>query len=84
MFLTGCQKLKKLEENGKAQQAYQRQQEMKLSLARIASNIQYMKDKRTGLCFAYLWSSHGTCGGSQTMATVPCEAIPLDLLTVGQ
>jgi hypothetical protein len=41
------------------------------------NNIVYVKDTRTGICFAtYAWGYF-----DETMATVPCEAIPPGLLT---
>lgn len=47
-----------------------------LRLSILVSSIQYIKDSRTGLCFAYYY------GGGPALATVPCEAIPPKMLTV--
>lgn len=43
-------------------------------------NIRYVKDTRTSLCFAYRWGGIN-CGGP-SLATVPCESIPPQLLTL--
>lgn len=59
----------------------------------VINSIQYVKDSRTGLCFAYYWGnvSHdgpkiywGNVSGPHNLAltTVPCDAIPPELLTV--
>lgn len=47
---------------------------------RIVQGIQYIKDERTSVCFAYYFA-HYTDGGP-ALATVPCEAIPPRLLWV--
>lgn len=43
-------------------------------------SISYVKDGRTDLCFAYTWG--GMANGGPSLASVPCSAIPADLLTV--
>jgi hypothetical protein len=48
----------------------------------IIGKIQYIKDPRTGLCFAYFWK--GAVDGGPALATVPCEAIPPDLLITAE
>ncbi len=57
--------------------ANRRTQQLQLQTNHVVSEIQYIKDPRTDLCFAYSWIGKG-----KTMATVPCEAIPENLLTV--
>lgn len=44
----------------------------------IVGGLRYIKDPRTGLCFAYYWG--GAYNGSPALATVPCELIPPHLL----
>lgn len=39
----------------------------------IEKKLRYMKDSRTGLCFAFL---NGGGIDSQTMTCVPCDSIP--------
>jgi len=41
----------------------------------------YVKDPRTGICFAYYWGGTANGGG---LATVPESAIPKDLLIVAE
>lgn len=48
----------------------------------IVWSIAYIKDSRTDLCFAYRWG--GDARGGPSLATVPCEAIPPNLLTVSR
>ena len=48
----------------------------------VVSKIIYIKDCRTGRCFAYFQGSVGYGGPSFTC--VPCEGIPRDLLTHSQ
>jgi hypothetical protein len=45
-------------------------------------DIQYVKDKRTNLCFAYVGSSRATSLKTTGlgMACVPCDSIPENLL----
>lgn len=44
--------------------------------------IRYIKDPRTGICFAYVWG--GDLNGVQALATVPEDKIPPDLLRIGE
>lgn len=71
-FTTGCERSKTV----RAQQ-----DESQSTANRVVRNIQYIKDPRTGLCFAYYYG--GSAGGSG-LTTVPCEAIPPELLTVAK
>ena len=48
----------------------------------VLSNTHYIKDARTGLCFAYHWG--GMVNGGPSLATVPCGAIPPHLFVVIQ
>lgn len=51
---------------------------LQLSADEIVGKLHYIKDPRTGLCFAYYWG--GTANGGPALANVPCEAIPTNLL----
>lgn len=51
---------------------------------KVLSEIRYMKDSRTGLCFAYRWGRISHDGPSLTLAPVPCECISADLITVAK
>ena len=44
----------------------------------IEKKLTYLKDNRTGLCFAFLTAAGGV--DSHTMACVPCDSIPPNLL----
>ena len=44
----------------------------------VVSKLQYFKDPRTNLCFAYIWE--GDYRGGLGLATVSCDRIPLNLL----
>lgn len=44
----------------------------------VMEHLQYMKDTRTGICFAYYWGGAGN--GGPALATVPCEAVPSGML----
>ena len=48
------------------------------ALTEVVSGIQYVKDPRTGLCFAYYWG--GMAQGGPALASVPCESVPTNLL----
>ena len=72
----------KNQEAVRAQEEVQRVQYLQSKANEVVSGIEYIKDTRTGLCFAYWWGglySHG-----KSIATVPCEAIPSNLLTVAE
>jgi len=45
---------------------------------RVVSGILYIKDPRSGLCFAYYWG--GQMNGGPALAAVPENAIPPELL----
>lgn len=42
---------------------------------RVAKNIQYIRDPRTGLCFAYFEKAIIDGGRAPALATVPCNAV---------
>jgi len=48
----------------------------------MVRDIVYIKDPRTGLCFAYKWG--GAANGGPALAMVPCESIPEELLITAQ
>ena len=75
-FATGCEKsevVRAWEENQQAQRDQANAND-------VVGSIHYIKDSRTGLCFAH---RDGPSGG-MSLATVPCEAIPLQLLTIAK
>jgi len=74
LFVAGCQV--------RAQEEDQRVQYLQARANKVVDNIQYIKDTRTGLCFAYYWG--GTTTDGSALASVPCEAIPPELLTVAK
>ena len=43
-----------------------------------SSGLYYIQDSRTGICFAYAWVGSGR--GGPSLATVPCEKVPADLM----
>ncbi len=49
---------------------------------RVVTGLQYIKDPRTGVCFAYYWG--GAANGVPALATVPCDNIPPGLLNVAR
>lgn len=49
----------------------------------ITNAILYVMDSRTKLCFAFI-SGVFVMGGGPALATVPCEAIPPELLLIGE
>lgn len=55
------------------------EQEIAESTQRIVvERIQYIRDPRTGLCFAYYWEHRGEIYGGNAgpaLATVPCEPV---------
>lgn len=40
----------------------------------LVDNLVYMQDRRTGLCFAYVWG--GQANGGPALTNVDCKAIP--------
>ena len=68
------------------QTAEERQEQQKAAEAQarqatedwVVSKLQYFKDPRTNLCFAYIWE--GDYRGGLGLATVSCDRIPLNLL----
>lgn len=79
MLATGC---KKFQEYQKAQAKAELALLLQQTASDVASAIVYIKDERTGLCFAYYWG--GGVHGGPALATVPCEAIPTNLLTIAK
>ena len=75
----GC----KNSETVRTQEENQRVQRRQANANEVVDSIQYIKDTRTGLCFAYYWGGTVIDGGP-ALATVPCEAIPPQLLTTAK
>lgn len=67
LISTGCMSR---EEHARAE-ADHRAQYMLNQAKNIVLGIQYIKDPRTNLCFAYYWG--GLSDGGPALATVPCE-----------
>lgn len=67
--IIGCgERSSPAEQEALARQSIERTQE------RVVENIQYIRDPRTGLCFAYF--ERGVHGGlAPALATVPCSAV---------
>ncbi len=66
-----------------AQEQKRARQEWELANGiKIVRGIQYIKDPRTNLCFASNWG--GMANGGPVLATVPCEAIPSEILRLAQ
>ena len=78
LFVVGCAK----SEEVRAQKENKRVQRLQANANEVVGSIQYIKDTRTGLCFAYYWGGMGN--GGPALATVPCEAISPKLLTVAK
>jgi hypothetical protein len=58
---------------------------VKEKAASVYPKIMYMKDPRTGLCFAYLWEEKGRMNGiygGPGFTWVPCDSVPRRLLVV--
>ncbi len=49
---------------------------------KVVSEILYIKDLRTGICFAYYWG--GTTSGGPALTTVRCENVPAQILIVAK
>jgi len=47
----------------------------------VVSEMIFIKEPRTNLCFVYLW--HGNGYGGPALTEIPCEAVPTDMLYVG-
>jgi hypothetical protein len=63
----------------KVRQEEQRQTASQSKADHVVNRIQYIRDPRTGLCFAYVparWHNDGPA-----LAVVPCESVPAHLLT---
>lgn len=43
--------------------------------------IQYLRDSRTNLCFAFMWISTHESNGGPALAYAPCQNIPKHLIT---
>ena len=80
LFAAGCEKA----ETVSAQEKNQRVQRLQADANEVVGSIQYIKDARTGLCFAYYWYWGGAGNSGPALATVPCEAIPPQLLVVAK
>jgi len=78
LFAIGCEE----PEEARAREEVERAQWLQSNANKVIGDIQYIKDPRTGLCFAYYWGD--TNFGGPALATVPCEAVPPELLTVAK
>lgn len=75
LFAVGCEKT----EEARAREENKRVQRLQNLVNSVVGNIRYTKDTRTGLCFAFYHNGHNT---EMSIAMVPCEAVPPQLLTV--
>jgi hypothetical protein len=41
----------------------------------LAKSLTYLRDPRTGLCFAYFFETRGDHQGGPALANVPCERV---------
>ncbi len=82
LFSTGCKRAEEVRAKVRAQEENRREQILQANANEVVSDIQYIKDMRTGLCFAYYWG--GMPEGGPALTTVPCEAIPPQLLKVAK
>ena len=73
MLLAGCEDTpeQKARERERIKQFYQ------MNANEVVSKIQYIKDPRTGLCFAYYYER------GAVLAIVPESSIPKELLWIG-
>lgn len=78
LFTLGCEEAETAE-YAQAREAA-RVYGLQVETDQIISSLRYIKDPRTGLCFASSW--RGGVHGGPGLAMVPCEAIPPQLLTV--
>lgn len=67
-----------------AQKAHQKAQKeagqhLQYTANSTINKIQYIKDPRTNICFALYWNA-----GSPALATVSCDSIPPELLSVAE
>ena len=77
-LISGCEN----PETVQVQKEAKRVQRLQSNANEVVDNIQYIKDLRTGLCFAYYWG--GMANGGPALATVSCEAVPAHLLTIAK
>jgi hypothetical protein len=70
VFLCGCLSNESFE---------QRQEERKRKYIRdIVNSMIFIKEKRTGLCFVYLWN--GMSDGGPAISEISCGKVPSDIL----
>ena len=55
-------------------------QETQQVVDNVVNSITYIKDPRTSICYAYYWG--GMANGGPTLATVPENSIPTNLLWI--
>ncbi|MCK5060055.1 MAG: hypothetical protein KAR00_02850 [Candidatus Pacebacteria bacterium] len=77
-FVIGCEERPELVHE---REERQRARNIKYGIF-VIKTVEYIKDPRTNICFAYSWG--GQYNGGQALSTVPCEAIPPELLTVAK
>ncbi|MDA2922550.1 hypothetical protein MYX07_04780 [Patescibacteria group bacterium AH-259-L07] len=76
LFTVGCKKSEEI----RAPEKNQRLERIQSIANKVIGNIEYIKNPRTGLCFTYHWG--GIASGGPALATVPCDSVPPELLTV--
>lgn len=78
-FIGGCKQLDNVRKQENKRWEKQQERARISGRKRIAKNIKYIKDQRTGYCFAYYGTSH-MYGESFALAHVHCDKIPAELL----
>ena len=72
-------------EKVKMRAAEQEKQRERQTMANcVVDGIRYIKDPRTGFCFAYIWSGSGYTMEGPSLTLVPEKDIPTNLLTTAR
>jgi hypothetical protein len=72
----GCKKSEILSDKQLAQR------QLQSNADNVVAKIQYIKDPRTGLVFAYYWG--GQANGGPALTVVPEASVPKELVTVAK
>ncbi len=82
ILLSGCNKFEEAKQNQIRTRDVSNEEFVEQSGKGLVAHLHYFKDSRTSLCFAYTWG--GDSHGGPALTSVPCEAIPKNLLSVAQ
>ncbi len=85
-MIVGCMVVAHAQQEDEQQKKLQVVRVTKYAAEGIIQSLQYIKDTRTEICYAYapLLYSRGESKGGPILVTIPCEKVPEEMLILAE